>query len=70
MITFLAASNNNLAATVLDHFVDAVIKFGVQSSCDHGGENMDVCSFMEVCRVKVMMVPSVGAVSTASFSRC
>jgi hypothetical protein len=52
MMTFLGASNNNRASTVLDLFVDAIAKFGVPSRvrCDHGGENVDVCLFMEVFR--------------------
>ena len=52
MITFLGASNNNRAATVLNLFMDAVMQYGVPSRvrCDHGGENNDVCTFMEVYR--------------------
>lgn len=51
-MTFLTASNNNRASTVLDLFIDAVVKYGVPSRvrCDHGGENVDVCSFMEIYR--------------------
>lgn len=52
LVTFLGASDNNRASTVLDLFLEATIKYGVPSRvrCDHGGENVDVCLFMETYR--------------------
>jgi hypothetical protein len=52
LITFLGASTNNRARTVLDLFLDGIFKHGVPSRvrCDRGGENVEVCTFMEAYR--------------------
>lgn len=48
MITFMKSSNNNKAATVLDNFRDAVVRFGLPEHVrsDYGGENAGVWKFM------------------------
>lgn len=50
LVVFLVASNNNRSSTVLQHFNTAVTQYGVPSQvrCDYGGENVDVCLFMNV----------------------
>uniref|UniRef100_A0A9J7XB17 Integrase catalytic domain-containing protein n=2 Tax=Cyprinus carpio carpio TaxID=630221 RepID=A0A9J7XB17_CYPCA len=50
LVVFLVASNNNRSSTVLQHFSTAVTQYGVPSQvrCDYGGENVDVCLFMNV----------------------
>jgi hypothetical protein len=52
MITFLQASNNNLASTVNAAFQGAVTLFGWPSQvwADHGKENWDVKQAMEDVR--------------------
>lgn len=52
LVVFLVASNNNRSSTVLQHFNTAVTQYGVPSQvrCDYGGENVDVCLFMNVVR--------------------
>ena len=49
LITFLNASNNNKSTTVYDLFIDATSKHGIPSRIrvDHGGDNSDICIFME-----------------------
>ncbi|CAC5365483.1 unnamed protein product [Mytilus coruscus] len=48
-VTFLHASNNNQSTTVYDLFIEATTQHGVPSRIrvDHGGENVDICTFME-----------------------
>lgn len=45
---YLAASSNNCAETVLQHFLEAVATFGLPSRvrADKGGENVLVCEYM------------------------
>ena len=52
LFVFLKATTNNRSETVLKHFTEAVSFYGIPSRmrCDHGGENNDVCSLMEVLR--------------------
>ncbi|XP_058630121.1 uncharacterized protein LOC131539512 isoform X2 [Onychostoma macrolepis] len=52
LVVFLVASNNNRSRTVLQHFNTAVTQYGLPSKvrCDYGGENIDVCLFMNVVR--------------------
>ena len=52
MITFLKASTDNRAQTVLRYFTAAVDQCGVLSRVrsDHGGENAGVWQFMEKAR--------------------
>ena len=47
-VTGLRASTNNTAETVLDMFIDAILKHGVplQVCGDRGGENRDVSILM------------------------
>uniref|UniRef100_A0A3Q2C8R9 Integrase catalytic domain-containing protein n=1 Tax=Cyprinodon variegatus TaxID=28743 RepID=A0A3Q2C8R9_CYPVA len=47
-ITFLTASNNNQASTVLKAFITAVQKFGlpIRVRSDKGGENVEVARYM------------------------
>ncbi|CAC5408274.1 unnamed protein product [Mytilus coruscus] len=49
LVTFLHASNNNQSTTVSDLFIEANTQHGVPSRIrvDHGGENVDICTFME-----------------------
>ncbi|CAC5399386.1 unnamed protein product [Mytilus coruscus] len=49
LVTFLYASNNNQSTTVYDLFIEATTQHGVPSRIrvDHGGENVDICTFME-----------------------
>ena len=51
-MVFLRLSINNRAETVFESFVSATTKFGVPSRvrCDHGGENVEVATFMNVHR--------------------
>ncbi|CAL8279997.1 unnamed protein product [Merluccius merluccius] len=51
-IVFLKASNNNRSSTVMGLYTEAIRTFGVPSRvrCDHGGENNDVCLFMDIFR--------------------
>lgn len=48
MIVFLKCSNNNRAETVYDHFLSAIVKFGVPSRVrsDFGGKNYLVARHM------------------------
>lgn len=50
LITFIGVSDNNRKETVFRLFTKAVTNYGVPSllRCDHGGENNDLCLFMEV----------------------
>ncbi|KAA0721525.1 hypothetical protein E1301_Tti021148 [Triplophysa tibetana] len=50
LISFPCSSNNNRSRTVLQHFNTAVTRYGLPSQvrCDYGGENIDVCLFMNV----------------------
>lgn len=52
LVTFLKASDNNRASTVLDQFVLATRRYGVPSRVrtDHGGENVEVAALMEAYR--------------------
>ncbi|XP_065133039.1 uncharacterized protein [Paramisgurnus dabryanus] len=52
LIVFLRASDNNRSNTVFEQFVQATARYGVPSRvrCDHGGENNDVCIFMNTYR--------------------
>ncbi|KAK0132658.1 hypothetical protein N1851_032527 [Merluccius polli] len=52
LIVFLRASNNNRSSTVLESFVAAIVRHGVPSRIrtDRGGENADICMFMNVFR--------------------
>ena len=48
LVVFCKCSVNNQASTVLDHFMEAIIQFGLPSRirCDRGTENYDVGYFM------------------------
>ncbi|XP_046873034.1 uncharacterized protein LOC124465348 [Hypomesus transpacificus] len=52
LVVFLNASNNNRSQNVMMQFMNAIGRYGVPSRvrCDFGGENNDVCLFMEVYR--------------------
>ena len=52
LIVFVKLSTNNTSSTVLSHFTSACINYGFPSRvrCDHGGENNEVCEFMEIMR--------------------
>ena len=52
LVTFLRASDNNRAETVLDGFVQGVRKHGCPSRvrADYGGENLGVKEIMESIR--------------------
>lgn len=52
LITGLRASNNNLAATVLDVFLEATAAYGIPSRLrgDHGVENLQVAAWMDMVR--------------------
>lgn len=54
LITFIRASNNNRADTVLEAFVDGVQQHGLPSRVrgDYGGENLRVRDYMEAARGK------------------
>lgn len=51
-ITFLKASTNNSAQTVLNHFTEAVEQYAVPSRVrtDHGEESVGIWHFMEDAR--------------------
>ncbi|XP_057201282.1 uncharacterized protein LOC130561141 [Triplophysa rosa] len=52
LVVFLWASDNNRSSTVFEQFVHSTSKYGVPSRvrCGHGGENNDVCLFMNTYR--------------------
>lgn len=52
LITYLRCSNNNLADTVTECFIEATHQYGVPSRVrsDHGTENVGIWSFMEEVR--------------------
>jgi hypothetical protein len=52
LIVFVKVATNNVAATVLSHFIEAGLCFGFPSRVrtDHGGENNYVCQLMEILR--------------------
>ena len=50
LITYLACASNNLASTVLQHFVAACVQYGIPAKVcsDRGGENIMVGFFMNL----------------------
>ena len=51
LLLYLKATANNQAGTVLHLFTEALLKYGqpARVECDDGVENNDVCTLMESC---------------------